>query len=134
MYQPNQQQMLYLGQAGYQPMRPMQPWPMAQMQSQSIPGRMVSSREEAQAIPMDYSAGAMFMPDLPHGVIYAKVVQQNGEAPLFAFRMAPAEEKKKEPAYAAAEEVEALKAELRQLREELSGGYQARHARGGSAE
>ena len=95
------------------------PYPQP-LQQPALSGRPVSSREEAQAIPMDYAAGAMYMPDLPHGVIYAKIVNTaTGEAPLMMFRLAQEEPKKETPAYATLADVEALQGEIGRLREEM---------------
>lgn len=123
MYQNNQN---FGGQQGYyQPnqsvFRPQAftPFPQ-QMQQPVISGRPVSSREEAQAIPMDYAAGAMYMPDLPHGVIYAKIVNNaTGEAPLMMFRLSQEEPKREAEGYATIAEVEALQGEIGRLREEI---------------
>lgn len=124
-YHPNQQ-----------PYRPQAftPFPQ-QMQQPVISGRPVSSREEAQAIPMDYAAGAMYMPDLPHGVIYAKIVNNaTGEAPLMAFRLTQEEPKKEAGGYATIEDVEGLRAEIARMKEEIQSAYMGRHAKGGSVE
>ena len=138
MYQNNQN---FGGQQGYyQPhqsaFRPQAftPFPQ-QIQQPVISGRPVSSREEAQAIPMDYAAGAMYMPDLPHGVIYAKIVNNaTGEAPLMAFRLAQEEPKREAEGYATIAEVEALRAEIARMREEIQSAYLGKHAKGGNEE
>lgn len=136
MYQNNQgfgsQQGLYQA----QPFRPQAFTPyQAQMQQPVISGRPVSSREEAQAIPMDYSAGAMYMPDLPHGVIYAKIVNNaTGEAPLITFRIAKDEPKAEAGGYATIAEVEALRNEIARMREEIQNAYFGKHAKGGNEE
>ena len=66
-----------------------------QQAQMALSGRPVTSREEAAGLPMDFTAGAMYMPDLAHGVIYAKIFNANtGEAPLLEFRVAKPEEKK----------------------------------------
>ncbi len=124
-YQPNQQ-----------PFRPQAFTPFPQQMAQPmLSGRIVSSREEAQAIPMDYAAGAMYMPDLPHGVIYAKVVNTaTGEAPLMAFRLAQEEPKKEAPGYATIAYVEGLRDEIARIREEMQGAYAGRRTKGGNAE
>ena len=124
-YQPNQQ-----------PYRPQAfaPFPQ-QMQQPALSGRPVSSREEAQAIPMDYAAGAMYMPDLPHGVIYAKIVNNaTGEAPLMAFRLSQEEPKREAEGYATIAEVDALRAEITRMREEMKSAYLGKHAKGGIEE
>lgn len=138
MYQNNQN---FGGQQGYyQPnqsvFRPQAftPFPQ-QIQQPVISGRPVSSREEAQAIPMDYAAGAMYMPDLPHGVIYAKIVNNaTGEAPLMAFRLTQEEPKRETEGYATIAEVDALRAEIARMKEEIQKAYLGKHAKGGNEE
>lgn len=99
-----------------------------------LSGRPVTSREEAAGLPMDFTSGAMYMPDLAHGVIYAKIFNANtGEAPLLEFRVAKPEEKK-EVAYATAIEVESLRAEIARMKEEWQNAYIGKHAKGGNEE
>lgn len=108
-----------------------QPPQQAQM---VLSGRPVTSREEAAGLPMDFTSGAMYMPDLAHGVIYAKIFNANtGEAPLLEFRVAKPEEKK-EVAYATAVEVESLRAEIARMKEEIQNAYIGKRAKGGNEE
>ena len=124
-YQPNQQ--VFRNQA-------FTPFPQ-QMPQPVISGRPVSSREEAQAIPMDYAAGAMYMPDLPHGVIYAKIVNNaTGEAPLMAFKLAQEEPKKEATGYATIAEVDGLRDEIARIWEAVQGTCIGKHTKGGNAE
>lgn len=100
----------------------------------ALSGRPVTSREEAAGLPMDFTAGAMYMPDLAHGVIYAKIFNANtGEAPLLEFRLAKPDEKK-DVAYATAQEVETLRNELSRMKEEWQNAYIGKHAKGGNEE
>lgn len=105
-----------------------------QQAQMALSGRPVTSREEAAGLPMDFTAGAMYMPDLAHGVIYAKIFNSNtGEAPLLEFRVAKPEEKK-EVAYATAVEVESLRAEIARMKEEIQNTYIGKHSKGGNEE
>lgn len=86
------------------------------MQQNTISGRMVASREEALAIPMDFQAGVTVMPDFQHGKIYVKQLnQQTGETNLFTFAM---EKEAEPPQYVTFEQFSELKKELEALKEE----------------
>lgn len=105
-----------------------------QQAQMALSGRPVTSREEAAGLPMDFTAGAMYMPDLAHGVIYAKIFNANtGEAPLLEFRIAKPEEKR-ETAYATALEVETLRNEIARMKEEWQSAYIGKHAKGSNEE
>lgn len=74
---------------GYQ-----QPYMQQQYQSnyqQPAPqmnGRMVTSREEALGVPVDFNA-PVILPDLAHGVVYVKIFnQQTGAADFIEYRRA----------------------------------------------
>lgn len=57
-------------------------------QPQQLTGRMVTSREEALGVPADFQAPVV-MPDLAHGVVYVKVLnQQTGAADFLEYRRA----------------------------------------------
>lgn len=116
----------------YQPFYPQAP--MQQMQLPMISGRMVSSREEAAGAQMDFVSGAVFLPDLSHNRIYAKIFNPNtGEAPLREFRLVQQEEEKKEQ-YATAADLQALRADFNQLVSMLSGQSTGKHAAKGGSE
>lgn len=62
-----------------------------------ISGRMVTSREEALATPVDFLAGITFLPDMSHGRIYVKIFDRNtGGANVLEFVPAPQPEKQEE--------------------------------------
>ena len=121
----------YQTQAFQQYQQYQQPQPQQQV---TLSGRPVTSREEAAGMPMDFTAGAMYMPDLAHGVIYAKIFNANtGEAPLLEFRVAKPEEPPK-VAYATALEVETLRNELARIKEEIQNTMIGKHSKGGHAD
>ena len=68
---------------------PQQNWYGQQMQqTQQLMGRMVTSREEALGVPADFQAPVV-MPDLAHGVVYVKILnQQTGAADFLEYRRA----------------------------------------------
>lgn len=56
--------------------------------SVAIQGRMVTSREEALGVPVDFTGTPMYFPDMSHGVIYCKKFNMNTGAADFAeFRL-----------------------------------------------
>lgn len=71
------------GWQGYNPGQMMQPGysygqqPQQMQQSGGLSGRMVTSREEALATPVDFLAGMTFLPDMSHGRIYVKIFDRN---------------------------------------------------------
>ena len=62
-YQPPMYQAAYQ-QPAYQP---------AQQAQSGLSGRMVTSREEALGVPVDFMGGLMIFPDVSHGAIYTKL-------------------------------------------------------------
>lgn len=78
--------------------------------------RPVTSREEAVAAQIDFFGPGTLMPDLSHGVVYLKRFNgQSGASDFFTFAV----EQPKEEApvqYATKEELEALRAEIEQLK------------------
>lgn len=66
----------------------------AQMQSTAqnmgIQGRMVTSKEEALGVPVDFSGNPLFLADLAHNTIFVKKFNMNTGAADFAeFRLVP---------------------------------------------
>ena len=62
---------------------------MPQQQMPMLSGRMVTGREEALGVQVDFNSGITVCPDLGHGVVYVKVFDRNtGTAPLLEFRRA----------------------------------------------
>lgn len=99
----------------------MQPQPMqrpVQMRGGEFICRAVGSPQEAQQIPVDYTA-PMLLPDLEHDAIYLKVFNPaTGSSVLTAFlRQQPAPPVE----YATTQALEDLRAEVERLRGELGG-------------
>ena len=90
----------------------------SQMQQPAQTGfvvRPVASPEEAKAIPTDFSGAVTLMPDLPHGVIYVKVLNYNDGTSVFAsYRL---DVPPPPPEYATRQELESLRAEIARLTE-----------------
>ena len=89
--------------------------PQQQMGNQSQPMfncRPVTSREEAQAVQVDFFGPGTLMPDLGHGVVYLKRFnQQTGSCDIFEFTV---QQPKEEPVvqYATIDDLNALRDEL----------------------
>ena len=98
-----------------------QPQPMPQIQPAQTPvsqnpgllGRIVTSKEEALGVPVDFNGNPMIFPDLGHGIIYVKQFNPGtGSSDIREFRIS--EEKLPEaPAFATAADLEALREEFR---------------------
>ena len=114
----------YNGYGGYNPMNAYMPQmpvqapqnvPQQQMGNQSQPMfncRPVTSREEAQAVQVDFFGPGTLMPDLGHGVVYLKRFnQQTGSCDIFEFTV---QQPKEEPVvqYATIDDLNALRDEL----------------------
>lgn len=120
-YQPMYQQ-------GYQPTPaclPAQPVNQPQTQAQTgLNGRMVTSREEALGVPVDFMGGLMVFPDVGHGAVYTKVFNaQTGQAEFAEYRrVARPEPRAEEPAgaYALDSDVKALRAKVDELTDRLA--------------
>lgn len=125
----------YAIQQGYQPMYQQgyqtpaclpaqsvgQPQPQAQT---GLSGRMVTSREEALGVPVDFMGGLMVFPDVGHGAVYTKVFNaQTGQAEFAEYRRVPRPEPKPEgaaEAYALDSDVKALRAKVDELTDRLA--------------
>lgn len=95
---------------------PLQPSPQTNAQPGMILGRMVTSREEAVAIPADFQGNPIVMPDFPHGKIYVKFFDMNtGTASVVEFT-APQPAKQATPKYATMDDVAQLREEIAALR------------------
>lgn len=104
-----------IGQQSYQP----QPQPQAPPTSM-LNGRMVTSREEALGIPVDFNGGVTIMPDISHGSIYTKVFNtQTGSADFVEYRRVTSENVVQPEAPKAPVEEYATKAQLEELRKEI---------------
>ena len=103
---------------GYMPQTPVQApqsVPVVQTVSNPQPGfncRPVTSKEEAQAVQVDFFGPGTIMPDLGHGVVYLKRFNQNtGACDIFEF---VAQQQKEAPVvqYATIDDLNALRDEL----------------------
>lgn len=103
---------------GFMPQMPVQtPQSVPQTQTVNNPPavfncRPVTSKEEAQAVQVDFFGPGTLMPDLGHGVVYLKRFNQNtGACDIFEFTAQ--QTKEPEPVrYATIEELNALRDEL----------------------
>ena len=128
-YQPYPAQgYLRYGQNPYQQQMPMQqPVAPQQMQGYSPASMPVSSREEAMAVPADFSGAPMLFADFSHGKIYVKQWNnQKGAADFVVFapevqEEEPAQQEKPADCVSKAEfrrEMEKLYAEINKLKGE----------------
>lgn len=100
--------------AGYMPQVGVMPSPTPAMAQAASPAaqqsnfvsRPVTSREEALAVQADFFGMGTLMPDLAHGVIYLKRInQQTGGAEFYEFVIRQPEQEK-QPEYVTREEFE----------------------------
>jgi len=109
-----EQQGMYPQQSA-QPMMGMPP----QQTPQPMSVRMVSSREEALAVPVDFMGNAIYMHDVAHGRIYRKVWNVQSGAAEFeeygALPKAPEPMPAPVPAYATEAQVRDLEARFTEL-------------------
>lgn len=99
----------------YQPQQipQIQPAQMPVSQNPGLQGRMVTSREEALGVPVDFSGAPMIFPDMAHGVIFVKQFNPGtGSADLREFRVAETRVPDA-PTYATAADLDALREEFR---------------------
>lgn len=131
----------YLPQTGYsQPLQqPYSPVPVSTMpQSQqantqpnvAIQGRMVTSKEEALGVPVDFSGTPMYFPDMSHGVIYCKKFNLGtGAADFGEFRLVQPQSQSQEqtqqstpvptPQFVPLEDFQALQGTVSDLQKEI---------------
>lgn len=98
----------------YQPqqMPQIQPAQAPVSQNPGLLGRMVTSKEEALGVPVDFSGSPMVFPDLAHGVIYIKQFNPGtGAADLREFRISD-EKLQEAPTFATVGDLEALREEI----------------------
>ena len=96
-------------------------------QAPTLIGRQVCSREEVLAMPVAYDGTPMFLPDLPHGVIWVKQFDPNtGTATPREYRLTLPQAETK-PQYiteerfcAEIQKIEDLRAELERLKGDLN--------------
>jgi len=88
-----------------------QPYPY--QQQPTILGCMVSSREEATGVPVDFNGRPMVFPDLGHERVFVKIFNPNtGSSVINEYRLVP---EAPPVAYATASEVAELRAILQRL-------------------
>lgn len=99
----------------YQPqqMPQIQPAQAPVSQNPGLLGRIVTSKEEALGVPVDFNGSPMFFPDLAHGLIYVKQFNPGtGSSDIREFRIS--EEKQPEAqVFATAADLDALREEFR---------------------
>lgn len=98
------------------PAAPVQPAPQSSAQPGMIMGRMVTSREEAVAVPADFSGTPVVMPDFPHGKIYVKFFNVNDGTSSVVDFTAPQMAKPAATQYATMEDLEKLREEISAMR------------------
>ncbi len=106
--------------------------PAMQPQQPNVLFRPVASEEEARAVPADFSGAVTIMPDFAHGRIYTNMLNQNDGTTIFnIFAVQP-------PAppveYAPIGTVQALAAEIEQLKQALAATDKPAKQAKGSAE
>ncbi len=106
--------------------------PAMQPQQPNVLFRPVASEEEARAVPTDFSGAVTIMPDFAHGRIYTNMLNQNDGTTIFnIFAVQP-------PAppveYAPIGAVQALAAEIEQLKQALAATDKPAKQAKGSAE
>lgn len=93
----------------------------------AIQGRMVTSKEEALGIPVDFSGAPMFFPDLGHSTIFVKKFNMNTGASDFAeFRLynpqpqpEPPVQEQPVPSFASLQDVKELQDKIASLQQEI---------------
>lgn len=96
-----------------------QPAPV-QQQPQGLNGRMVTSKEEALGVPVDFMGGVTILPDIGHGRIYTKVFNPNtGAADFLEYRLVPAETPAPAVQFAPMTEIEKLRAQVETIEQAL---------------
>lgn len=92
--------------------------PAQQPPQNGLSGRMVTSREEALGVPVDFMGGLMIFPDVSHGAIYTKLFNsQTGQTDFAEYRRVARPEPKTEApeAYALESDVQALRDKVAEL-------------------
>lgn len=131
----------YQGQGSMPNQAYVQSQPMNQPQTQTatgLVGRMVTSREEALGVPVDFAGGLMVFPDVSHGAVYTKVFNaQTGQAEFAEYRRVsrpePKVETQVEP-YALESDVKCLREKVEELTEKLAALQPKRKAQKEAAE
>ena len=90
----------------------------AQQAQSGLSGRMVTSREEALGVPVDFMGGLMVFPDVGHRAIYTKLFNgQTGQTDFAEYRRIDRPEAKPDQpeAYALESDVKALRDQVAEL-------------------
>lgn len=126
-YQPPMYQAAYQ-QPAYQP---------AHQAQNGLSGRMVTSREEALGVPVDFMGGLMVFPDVGHRAIYTKLFNgQTGQTDFAEYRRVDKPEAKPEQpeAYALESDVKALRDQVAELTGQIDALKTRRRAQKEAAE
>lgn len=110
------QQPYNFGAYGGAPASPAPAAPQAPAQPGMILGRMVTSREEAVAIPADFQGNPIVMPDFPHGKIYVKFFNVNDGTSSVVDFTAPHTAKLNGTQYATMDDLAQLRDEIAAIR------------------
>lgn len=92
-----------------------------QMQQPGVICRPVASIDEARATPTDFSGNALVLTDLPHGMIYTKILDQQTGSAVFGVYQRVQEPQPTSTEYAPLAYVEQLRQEVAALRAALEG-------------
>lgn len=119
-------------QPAYQPAYQQPACQPAQQPPQSgLSGRMVTSREEALGVPVDFMGGLMVFPDVGHRAIYTKLFNgQTGQTDFAEYRRIDRPEAKPDQpeAYALESDVKALRDQVAELTDKLNALRTSRRA------
>ncbi len=97
--------------------------------------RPVASEEEARAVPTDFSGAVTIMTDFAHGRIYTKALNQNDGSSVFqVYAFQPPAPPAPPVEYAPIGTVQALAAEIEQLKQALAAPDKPQKQAKGSAE
>lgn len=97
--------------------------PYMMMQQQTISGRPVFSQEEALSSPMDFVSGITVFPDMSHGKVYIKILnQQTGTVETQTFERT--KDEKEQPQYVTVNQLEQLKQQMMEQMAEMKGEKQ----------
>lgn len=121
------------------------PMPIQGGAAQSVPAmppqqpnvlfRPVASEEEARAVPTDFSGAVTIMADFAHGRIYTKALNQNDGSSIFqVYAFQPPAPPAPPVEYAPIGTVQALAAEIEQLKQALAAPDKPQKQAKGSAE
>lgn len=109
--------------------------PAMQPQQPNVLFRPVASEEEARAVPTDFSGAVTIMADFAHGRIYTKALNQNDGSSIFqVYAFQPPAPPAPPIEYAPIGTVQALAAEIEQLKQAIAAPDKPQKQAKGSAE